>query len=356
LLELKNLYNASNYFVVATAAPNLQTLENAQVPIIVNLEERKRRAYSVGAGVATDTGPRVLLGFEDRYVNSRGHSFNADINASNVKTTTQAVYSIPLARPAYETLKLYTGYEREETDLALSKKYTYGTQYTFYQRNKWLYTYALDYEQEESTIGKMLPRSTNLIIPWVSLARTQTDGALYPLEGWSLSGKLSGSPQSLGSDFSYLQFNGRAKYIYGGDWGRILLRTEVGVTQIEDVEELPASVLFFAGGDTSVRGYDYKSLGTEVGTAADGTEALSGGRNLWVSSVEVDHQFEDSNWVVAGFYDQGNVGNDFNFELKRSVGLGVRWISPIGPIRVDVAKALDNDKGWALHLSMGPDL
>jgi translocation and assembly module TamA len=351
LLELKNLYNSSNYFTVASASPNLQNLQDAQVPIVVNLEERKRRAYSVGAGVATDTGPRLLLGYEDRYINSRGHSFNLDLNTSEVKTTLQAVYNIPLRRPAFETLKLYTGYERELTDTSLSKKYTYGTQYTLFQSNHWLHTYALDYEQEESTVGKLLPVTTDLIIPWVSLARTQTDGSLYPLSGWSLLGKLSGSPESLGSDFSFVQFEGRAKYIYGGDWGRLLLRTQVGYTELDGDRALPASVSFFAGGDTSVRGYHYKSLGP-----LDGDGEVKGGNNLLVTSIEVDHLFKDSHWAVAAFYDQGNASDDLNFDFKRGAGLGVRWISPIGPIRIDVAKALDGDKGWALHLSMGPDL
>jgi translocation and assembly module TamA len=66
--------------------------------------------------------------------------------------------------------------------------------------------------------------------------------------------------------------------------------------------------------------------------------------------------------VVAAFYDMGNAMDDSNFEFKAGAGVGVRWVSPIGPIRIDVAKALDpikpddETKGWRLHISMGPDL
>lgn len=359
LLELKTLYNASNYFSVASISPEMQSLTESGVPINIQLEARKRREYSIGAGVDTDTGPRVLLGFDDRYVNQRGHSIAADLNTSEKKTTALVVYTVPMRRPAYEFLRVYTGYEKEITDTTRSYKDTYGTSYTYYQDNKWLQTYALDYQQEDSFIGVEPENSTDLIIPSVAATRTKTDGAPYPLSGWTLLAKLSGSPQSLGSDFSFLQFYARAKYIKGFSFGRILLRSEIGTTQLDDFSALPASVRFFAGGDSSVRGYDYKSLGpTEKRPDKDGVlkDVVVGGNNLLVSSIEYDYLFEDTKWAAAVFFDAGNAANDSHIEVKRGAGVGARWISPIGPIRLDVAKALDGDEGWRLHITMGPDL
>lgn len=362
LLELKNLYNASNYFAVASVAPDLQALKDSQVPIKIELEERKRRAYSVGAGIEADE-PRLLLGFEDRYINSRGHSLAADFSVSAIKTEALATYSIPLRRPAYEFLRFYTGYEKEETVTSLSVKDTYGSSYTYYQDNKWLQTYALDYLQEQSTIGRALPIATHLIVPSVTFLRTQTDGAPYPLRGWSTLARVSGAAQSLGSDFSFAQFYGRAKYVRGFSHGRVLLRAELGATETDEFGQLPASMRFFAGGDASVRGYEYKSLGPTqatvnrdlVGPLANPDEVV-GGNNLLVSSIEYDYRLDESNWVLALFYDQGNAANDTNIEVKRGAGAGLRWISPIGPIRIDVAKALDGEQGWMWHISMGPDL
>lgn len=365
LLELKNLYNASNYFAIASVAPDLQALDDHKVTINIELEERKRRAYSLGAGIENDE-PRLLLGFEDRYLNSRGHRFDADLALAENKTSALATYTIPLRRPAYEFLRLYTGYDKEETVTSLSEKYTYGSSYTYYQNNKWLQTYALDYVQEESTIGRLPTISSNLIIPSVSFLRTQTDGAPYPLSGWSALGRISGSPKSIGSDFSFAQFYGRAKYVKGFSYGRLLLRAELGVTETDKVDQLPASVRFFAGGDASVRGYEYKSLGPTRNTLGDdfvgpledpkAAEEVIGGNNLLVTSIEYDYRFEDSNWVAAVFYDQGNAADDTDIDFKRSAGVGVRWISPIGPIRIDVARALDDEKSWMWHISMGPDL
>ena len=359
LLELKNKYNAGNYFGVTNVAPNLQALKDERVPIDIQLEARKRHEYSAGIGVDTDTGPRVLLGFEDRYVNDRGHSINADLNAAEKKTTALLAYTIPMRRPSHEFLRFYTGYEKEITDTTSSYKDTYGSSYTYYQDNKWLQTYALDFEQEDSTIGIEPEKSTNLLVPSVSFTRTETDGAPYPLKGWSVLTKLSGSPQSLGSDFSFVQLYMRAKYVKGFSIGRILLRTELGTTQLDDFSELPASVRYFAGGDTSVRGYAYESLGpTETVEQPDGTtkEVVVGGNNLVVNSIEYDYLFKDTKWAAAVFFDAGNAANDREIDVKRGAGVGARWISPIGPIRLDVAKALDGDKGWRLHITMGPDL
>ena len=363
LLELKNLYNASNYFSVASISPDLQALSANQVAINVQLDARKRREYSIGAGVATDTGPRVLLGFEDRYINSRGHSIAADVNMAEKKTSALLAYTIPMRRPAYEFLRVYTGYEREITDTSRSYKDTYGTSYTYYQDNKWLQTYALDYVQEDSTIGFDTENRTNLIIPSVAITRTQTDGSPYPLSGWTLLAKLSGSPQSLGSDFSFMQLYLRAKYVKGFSFGRILLRSELGATQLDDFSQLPASVRFFAGGDSSVRGYDYESLGPMWGDYNLGPfenpkmgRRVIGGKNLLVNSIEYDYRFEDSKWAAAVFFDAGNATNDTDITFMRGAGVGARWISPIGPIRMDLAKALDGDEGWRLHITMGPDL
>lgn len=359
LLELKNLYNASNYFSVASVAPDLQSLKNNQVPINIQLEARKRHEYSMGVGVDTDTGPRVLLGFEDRYVNDRGHSVSADLNAAEKKTTALLAYTIPMRRPSHEFLRFYTGYEKEITDTTSSYKDTYGSSYTYYQDNEWLQTYALDYEQEDSTIGSDPEKSTDLIVPSVSFNHTETDGVPYPLGGWSLMAKLSGSPQSLGSDFSFVQLYLRGKYIKAFSFGRFLLRSEIGSTQLDDFSDLPASVRFFAGGDTSVRGYAYESLGpTETVVGSDGVakEVVVGGNNLLVNSIEYDYLFKDTKWAAAIFFDAGNAANDTDIEVKRGAGVGARWISPIGPIRMDVAKALDGDEGWRLHITMGPDL
>ena len=357
LLELKSRLNASDYFRSVRVSPRLQELEEEAVPVLVELEGRKRHGYSIGAGYATDTGPRVLLGYENRYVNNRGHSFRADAKVSEIGADLEAAYSIPMSRPAHETVRLYTGYRNEETEDTNSAVTTLGTSYTRSEEgSEWLQTYSLNFEREYFEVGDQPEQRSDLLVPAFSLSRTRSDGSTYPMSGWNVLGRLSGSPSSLGSDTSFVQLYVRAKGIYGlGERSRIIVRGEVGRTEVDEFNELPVSQRFFAGGDSSVRGYDYKSIGPTEISPETGEPVVVGGNNLLTTSVELDYRFLD-NWAVAAFMDQGNAFNNGDVDMMRGVGLGIRWISPIGPVRVDVAKALDGNEGWRLHLSMGPDL
>ncbi len=355
LLDLKTLYTGSEYFSLVSVAPRLQQMEDGEVPVDVTLEARPRRGYSAGVGVATDTGPRLLFGYQDRYFNDRGHKLSADLNLSRVRSSLQAAYTIPMARPAQESVRIYTGFQQEDTSTLFSERYTLGTSYTRWHDNQWLTTYSINYEMEDFAVGDEEVQRSHLIIPAFSLSRTKSDGSAYPTEGWSLLGRVSGSPETLGSDFSFLQLYGRAKYIQAFAGGRFLLRTEAGTTQVGEFSRLPASVRFFAGGDASVRGYSYKSLGPMGQSRITGEDMVIGGRHLLVNSVEYDYRFMQ-NWALAAFYDQGNAFDGGEYNLKRGVGAGVRWLSPIGPLRIDIARALDDRRGWKLHLSMGPDL
>jgi len=356
LLDLKSRLNASDYFRSVRVTPRLQQLADGQVPVRMELEGRNRHSYSIGTGYATDTGPRVLLGYENRYLNSQGHSFHANARFSEMTTDLEAAYRIPMSRPAHEFVRIYTGYKIERTNDTRSDIKTLGTSYTRSEEGSdWLQTYSVNFEQEDFIVGDEQERRSNLLVPAITLSRTHSDGSNYPTSGWSLTGRLSGSPSTLGSDVSFVQLYGRGKYIQSIGPGRLLLRMEGGMTEVNEFDRLPVSQRFFAGGDSSVRGYRFKSLGPTTISPETGEPVVVGGNNLLAQSVEYDYRFLDS-WAVAAFFDQGNAFDHSDFDFQRSAGLGIRWISPIGPVRVDVAKALDGDRGFQLHLSMGPDL
>jgi translocation and assembly module TamA len=154
------------------------------------------------------------------------------------------------------------------------------------------------------------------------------------------------------SDITFGQVTLRGKYIRSiGEKSRIITRAAIGATEVSDFEQFPSSLRFFAGGDSSIRGYDYQSLGPE---GDDGE--VEGGRYLAVGSIEYENMFL-GDWGGAVFTDFGNAYNSFSDPIEYSVGIGVRWRSPVGLIRVDVAKGLsDTDEGIALHIVIGPDL
>ena len=132
----------------------------------------------------------------------------------------------------------------------------------------------------------------------------------------------------------------------------VTLRAQAAGTLVDNpFTEVPASLRFFAGGDRSVRGYAYQSLGP-----LDASNKVVGGKHLMVGSIEFEHSF-NHRWGAALFYDAGNAMDHLGDELERGAGIGVRWKSPVGPVRFDLARALTLDgEPWRIHINIGPDL
>jgi translocation and assembly module TamA len=150
---------------------------------------------------------------------------------------------------------------------------------------------------------------------------------------------------------SMVQISGRVKTILPiADQDRLIMRAEIGTTATSDFDQLPASYRYFAGGDQSVRGFDYKNL-SPLNDEGDSI----GGKHLAVASVEYEHRLYDS-YALAVFVDGGNAFTN-DFKMAGSVGIGFRWFSPIGPLRVDLGVPVtEADHDFRIHLSLGPDL
>ncbi|HEX7026368.1 MAG TPA: autotransporter assembly complex family protein [Gammaproteobacteria bacterium] len=351
LLELREGLSNSRYFEQITVSELPERTQNYRVPVSVTLEPRKRHSYAVGVGGATDTGPRVKFEYEDRYINSSGHRFSTDLIVSPVRSEINAIYRVPLENPVNEHIDFYSGYLEEDTDTLTSEALTLGSRYNIKLGNNWVLSYFLNYQREDFTVADE-EEISRLLVPGISGLLTRTDDPVYPLKGWRLYSQLRTASDNLISDTSFTQLYASFKYIQELGFGRILTRLEAGITETGEFEKLPTSIRFFAGGDNSVRGYDYKDLGP-----VDDTGQVIGGTNLLVGSLEYDFRVK-SRWVMAVFYDQGNAFTTTDVDFKRGAGIGLRWLSPIGPIRIDLATPLDDDQDRSikLHLSMGPDL
>jgi translocation and assembly module TamA len=157
--------------------------------------------------------------------------------------------------------------------------------------------------------------------------------------GWSLFVDVHGAHEAYVSDVSFLQ--GRT-LLRGalplGQRARLLLRAEFGASLVAEFDELPASQRFFAGGDQSVRGYSYQSLGP---TDAEGK--VIGGKFLTTYSVEAEYRIA-GNWGAAVFADAGGADDDPAPALSRGVGAGLRYRAPIGTVQLDLAHPLDGDE------------
>lgn len=350
LLSVQTALLDSNYFSNVTVSPRREAATNREIPIEVGLQTRPPNQYLVGAGYGTDTGARGRLGWVRRWVNRRGHRLNMDAEISELKDVFTVRYTVPLRDPRTERLTYTLAFDQEETDTSTSDIALLGASYV-HNRGGWRETIRLNYREEQFTVGSQSGEAT-LLMPGIGWSRTRADDPVFTRSGHRISLDLTGATEQIVSETSFTQAVFSAKLVRGiGSRDRVLLRGETGYTIVDDFGALPPSIRFFAGGDRSVRAYDYRALGP-----TDENGDVIGGKYLLTGSIEYDRLIRD-NLGVAIFYDAGNAMNDFSLPLEHGAGFGFRYRSPIGLIRVDFASALSRDGNpWRLHLVIGPDL
>ena len=350
LIRLQGDLTSSALFDQVTVAPDYDAMADEEIPVAIRLEPGERIGYFVGIGVSTDRGPRLSGGYRNRRVNSRGHQFTAEAEASPVLSRLEARYRQPLKDPRVEWQSYQLRIADEDTDTSESTTTELGVERIRSLPNRWVFTYGLQLSRSDFTVGTV-EDTTTLVMPVAGLTRRVADSDTNPRSGTSLEMRMRGAGTSLGSSTDFLQVYARYRQLIPiGERGRLALRGEVGTTWRNDFEELPPQVRFFAGGDTSVRGYAYESLGP-----VDAEGNVIGGASLVTASLEYEYALR-GRWGVAVFADTGNAFNDRDVNERTGVGLGVVWRSPVGPLRAYLAHPVDGDQTVRLHVTFGADL
>lgn len=352
VLQLKRELVDSEYYQTVEVNPLKQQAVDRHVPIEVSLTARKPRSWSFGLGYATDTGARASA-YHTRILGDEGHKTFSNLQISEKRNSLVLGYTIPLQDPVTEQLGIGISYVDETTETRESE--ITGTNLTYASNwRTWRRVISLSYERETYTIGDEPQTTKDILFPSIALTRVRFDDRIYPRHASRIYGEFRGANENLYSDTNFGQMRLGLKWIRGfGENNRLLLRGDFGATNVGDLDSLPASQRFYAGGDNSVRGYQYESLGptNELGE-------VIGGKYLVVGSIEVDRRIFE-NWSAAVFYDVGNAVNSLGDELFAGAGMGLRWHSPVGPIRFDFAWALDNDQykdRFRLHIVIGTDV
>ncbi len=348
LIKLQNRLLNTGYFERVSVDQSEPDSAKGQVDVNVDLTTRPRYQSTFGAGASTDKGPRVNYTLRNRHFNDSGDHFQVSSQWSPVESHVSFQLEQPGREPHREKTRWSLGWQREETDSALSRGWRAEVAKVQALDNDWVRTPSLTFLSEDFRVGSE-SRGAVLLYPGIHWSRTRSNDPTYPTRGWRLGLAVRGTLEGLVSDTSFAQVDANARLILPLGKGRVISRARAASTWVEDFGKLPATLRFFAGGDNSVRGFDYESLGPEN----DGGEVL-GGKHLLTASVEYDYPVFEQ-YSAAVFYDIGNAFNASQFRLHDSVGVGARWRSPIGPVRLDFAMPLD-EGGFRIHLSMGPDL
>lgn len=344
-----------------------------KIPVIVTLNADRLNSAEVGAGFGTDTGVRLRGQYRRAIVNKRGHSFDANLELSQIRQAIDGRYNIPYNHPLNDYVALVGGYEREERDdvaqgggLMIESAVAGVDRVIKKPMGSWQHTFGLRYRldrlTEDGTVFLTKPdafiangdvEQQSLLLGY-EVSRTDSNRRVNPSKGFRQIYKVEIGSESLLSDADLAILNAGWRFIYSlgeNDDHQFVGRSDLGYIYTEDFNKVPYNLRYFTGGDQSLRGFDYKSLTPQI----EGFKI--GGQALAVGSLEYNYQFKEG-WRAAVFSDFGNAyDKDFSNDTEYSVGLGVRWASPIGPIRIDVASGISDDNHpIRLHFFIGSQL
>ena len=351
LLSLQQALVDADYFSSVAVTPDLEHATEGVVPIDVMLIPAKRTLYTANIYFSTDSGPGTKLGVQRRWLNSRGHKLGGEVEYSSRLQEISTKYQIPKPGLRPRSYTLGAGYRDEETDTSRSRMARLAASEVTERWRGFTRTLQLQYLNGDFEIADE-QRSTSLLYAEGLLTRKKANDRNVPTSGYSLLYGLRFAFESPLSDTSFTQVRAEGKWLGKlGDDSRIIVRAALGAMVVDNFDALPPDLRFFAGGDRSVRGFDYQQIGE-----TNSRGGVIGGEYLAVASGEYEHFF-GGNWGAAAFIDAGDAFKS-SFDANVGAGIGLRWKSPIGLVRVDVARPVVSqlEHGWRLHLVIGPDL
>jgi len=352
LFQLQKNLLESRYFADVHVSLLRDQTEGLVVPVEVRADNRKPNKMSVGLGYATDVGPRLTLEWQRHLLNERGHGVEASTELSAVRQQGEIKYRIPLTHPVEDTLQFVLGAQRDDIDDTITRQLALAVQRVIQPQRGWQVTYGARvsderYERDSGEKGAQL-----LVVPGVSFTRLSSRGGLDPVSGTRQFYQIEGTHPALLSDAEYVLLRTGLRWLdtFAGRH-MLLARADAGAILSPDFDQVPPSVRFYAGGDNSVRGYDYRSL-----SPRDSNGDTVGGQYLLAGSLEYNWRWRPT-WRPAVFIDAGNAFSTRWQPLELGAGVGIRWISPVGPVRLDVAKAFtEPGKPIRLHITLGAPL
>lgn len=354
-----------------------QAYESKEIPVIVLLNTDKRNNLEAGIGYGTDTGVRLRTQYRRAIVNRHGHSFDANLELSGIRQSLDTRYMIPVTgkNPLEDYFNLVGGYERETRDqigqgveLGIESAVLGAERVIKRRLGEWQHNFGVRYRLDRINSQGIIdqddvpdafkivtdsPDQQSLLFGYEA-SKTIQNSRVNPTEGFRQFYRIEAGSESLLTETDLAIINAGWRFIYSlGDKAdhQFVGRADTGYIVTDNFDKVPYNLRYFAGGDQSIRGFDYKSLSPKA------DQLLIGGQVLATGSLEYNYQFKEG-WRAAVFADAGNAYDEkFSNETKYGAGLGIRWASPIGPIRIDVAAGVSEPSiPIRLHFFIGPAL
>ncbi len=375
LFQLQSQLQQSQFFSSAIAVPNKKGISDNNklsaetgttalgnhLPIDVALQKAKAHSFDFGIGYATDTEFRISAGWRTPLINRYGHSQETKIEYSKINPKARFNYSIPLSHPINNILQFqFTLNDDEYGDI--SSTFIDSKIANLQLFRNWSMQFYTRFLRERWTLNNTTT-DVEYVLPGISFSKTRRKGPqLDPTSGLSQLYTFEAGSDSAKSAINVIRAYARWRYVTTlAPKHRLVVRGELGAAFIDDQQKdlLAPSLRFFAGGDQSIRGFAYQSLGsTQVIESEDGTSEtlVVGGTRLAVASLEYQYYISDKVRGVL-FTDGGNALDELDFKAVYSVGTGIHYLSPVGPIKLDFGYSISEENpGWRLHFTLGAEL
>ncbi|EKO3572192.1 autotransporter assembly complex protein TamA [Vibrio metschnikovii] len=348
-----NLAN-TDWFSSVFVKPDLEQLnpDQRELPMVVALAPKARNQLETGIGYSTDVGVRGSLKWKKPWLNEYGHSFDSSLSISGPEQSITAGYKIPLEDVLRQYYRIQYGMKHVDNRDTESLESNLVLERHWLLDSGWHRTVFLRYLIESYEQG-LQDDGAQFLMPGITYTRTRTR-LNRSLLTW-------GDKQTITLEYadpSVISETRATRVQAGSSWVRSLGERHRGLFRIDgsanfadEFDKLSPSLRFFAGGDNNLRGYGYQSI-----SPRDASGSLTGAKYMATSSLEYQYRI-GGNWWAALFVDYGDAFNDTP-DWKTGTGFGLRWVSPVGPLRLDFAWGLDSEPGdrFKLHFTLGPEL
>jgi translocation and assembly module TamA len=349
LSELQARLQNSGYFRSAFATAEIDRTRPNQVPVRVDVTEYPSRQLGLGVGFSTDVGARFQIKWLDRNFLQRTWRLESALLVDRETRRIGGNVFLPALKSGVFA-GWHPGFDArlERTDSAgeLTDTIRFGARVNSLVKTD-EQVWGVSYLADRQRVGEVFTNNRQALIGSYIYTRRRLDNLITPRRGYTASigfdAGLTGVVNN--TNLARIVANGSWLRTYSRRW-QPALRGQIGQVFIASRLDVPNDLLFRTGGDQSVRGYAYNTLGVPD------RGAVVGGTVMAVLSAELVYWITPQ-WGAALFTDAGDAADSWReFDLKQGTGVGARWRSPIGPVNVDLAYAHETRKP-RLHFSIG---
>jgi translocation and assembly module TamA len=334
----------TGYFASVQADIDTHPLLADAAPLRVSVIEAASQHVEAGVGYSTDSGARAELRYSNQDVFDSAWRFKSGLRVDQKIQQLDLNLDSP-PRPEARWNSVFGRARQADIQNETTRELALGVSHNLYRRLAPVAFIVSGHLEEQRVQGDVTDNRAALYFGYRRSFRN-TDELVLPREGYLGTVEIGGAPPELASR-QFLRLTGAASLLMPvGRTGDLLLRGQAGVVGAKTREGIPSTFLFRTGGDQTVRGYAFESLGVPQG------EAIVGGRRLAWGSIEYTQWIGEA-WGIAVFTDAGNAWDKgASFDPALGYGVGARFRTPIGPIRADLAYG-EKTSEFRIHFSVG---